>query len=293
MGSIGAPIPFQPSPLLRRRRFVNRLMKSLATGAALLAIAVLGVVVYSVAQRGGSALSFDFLTKDPNQFTAGGGIAPYIVGTAELVLIATAIALPLGVLIAIYLSEFARRRTAAPIVLVLDLLNGLPSIVIGLFVFSLLVAHKHQSGLAGAFGLAIVMLPLVARTTQELLRIVPESLREGATALGVSRWRTVVGIVLPAAIGGILTGTVLAVARVAGETAPLLFATSVYSNTVVVNPDHAVPNIPVQIFNYSQQADPSYHTIAWGMALVLMGMILVISVAARALHARSRRNIAR
>jgi len=293
MAGVAAPLPFEPCPGLRRRQFVNRLMKTLATGSALMAIAVLGVVVYSVAQRGGSAISLAFLTKDPQLFTAGGGIAPFIVGTVELVLIATAIALPLGVLIAIYLSEFARSRTARPIVLVLDLMNGLPSIVVGLFVFSLLVAHKHQSGLAGSCGLAIVMLPLVARTTQELLRIVPETLREGALALGVSRWRTVIGIVLPAAIGGIVTGTVLAVARVAGETAPLLFATSVYGNGVVLNPDHAVPSIPVQIFNYSQLPDPSYHTVAWGMALVLMAMILLTSLTARALHARSRRNLIR
>ena len=276
----------------RRRRLANRAAEGVALAAALAAIAVLAVVVVSVAQRGAGELSFGFLTKELPLFgQPGGGIAPLIVGSALLVAIATAIALPLGVLTALFLTEFAPRRLAAAIQLTLDLMNGLPSIIIGVFVFGLLVAGHQQSGYAGGFALSIVMLPLVARSTQEVLRLVPTAQREGALALGASRWRTVVGVVLPSALGGILTGTVLAVARAAGETAPLLFATSIYATTVQSNPAHALPNIPVQIFIWSESADPNDHRRAWAAALVLLLFVLATSVLARVALARSRRKL--
>ena len=294
---MGAPDGRQllrPSGNLRLRRLVNRLMESLATVAALLAVAVLAVVVVSVARRGAGALSLDFFTKSPAVFgQAGGGIAPAIVGTALLVLVATAIALPLGVLTALFLTEFASPRVAQPVRLVLDLLNGLPSIVVGVFVFGLLVVGHTQSGVAGGFALAVIMVPLVARATQEGLLLVPEALREGALALGVSRWRTVVGIVLPSSLGGILTGTVLAVARAAGETAPLLFTSSIFANTVVTDVRQALPNIPVTIFTLSESPDPADHQRAWAAALVLMGFVLVASLTARALLTRSQRKLGR
>ena len=294
MGAQDGPQLLRPSGNLRRRRIVNRLMESLATGAALLAVGVLAVVVVSVAQRGAGALSLDFFTKSPAVFgQAGGGIAPAIVGTALLVLVATAIALPLGVLTALFLSEFASPRVAQPVRLVLDLLNGLPSIVVGVFVFGLLVVGQTQSGIAGGFSLAVIMVPLVARATQEVLLLVPEALREGALALGVSRWRTVVGIVLPSSLGGILTATVLAVARAAGETAPLLFTSSIFANTVVTDVRQALPNIPVTIFTLSESPDPADHQRAWAAALVLMGFVLVTSLTARALLTRSRRKLGR
>ncbi len=282
--------PLKPSGNLSRRQWVNRFAEGGATAAALLAVAVLGIVVYSVVDRGGSAISIDFLTKDPPLFGGpGGGIAPYIIGTAVLALLATAIAMPLGVLIAIYLTEFSDRRSARVIRGTLDLLNGLPSIVIGVFIFGLLVAHKGQSGFAASVALAIIMLPLIARATEEVLRLVPESTREAADALGVSRWRTVLTVVLPNATGGIVTATVLAVARAAGETAPLILASSIFPGTVQVNPfGNAVPNIPVSIFQLSEAADPSGYTRAWGEALVLLSFILLTSLAARALLARSR-----
>jgi phosphate transport system permease protein len=277
----------------RRRRIVNRLMEGLATVAALLAVAVLAIVVVSVASRGAGALSWDFFTKPQALFgQPGGGIANAIVGTGLLVLLATAMALPVGVSTAVYLTEFAPRRLAVPIQVVLDVLAGLPTIVIGIFVYGLLVIGHIQSGFAGAFALAIIMLPLVARATQEVLLLVPGTLREASLALGVRRWRTVLGVILPSSIGGILTGTVLAVARAAGETAPLLFTSSIFANTVQTDVTKALPNIPVLIFTYSEQPDPQLHEQAWAAALVLMAFVLIASLAAKALLARSRRRLA-
>ena len=277
----------------RRRRIVNRAMESLATIAALLAVGVLAVVVVSVAMRGAGALSWDFFTKPQALFgQPGGGIANAIVGTALLVALATAMALPVGVLTAVYLTEFAPRRVAVPIQVVLDVLAGLPTIVLGIFVYALLVIGHTQSGLAGAFALATIMLPLIARATQEVLLLVPASLREASLALGVRRWRTVLGVILPSSVGGILTGTVLAVARAAGETAPLLFTSSIFANTVQTDVTKALPNIPVLIFTYSEQADPALHEQAWAAALVLMAFVLIASLAAKALLARSQRKLA-
>jgi phosphate transport system permease protein len=276
----------------RRRRLVNRAMEALSTIAALIAVAVLAIVVISVASRGAGALSWDFLTKPQALFgQPGGGIANAIVGTALLVGLATVMALPVGVLTAIYLTEFAPRRVAAPIQVVLDVLAGLPTIVLGIFVYALLVIGHTQSGYAGSFALAIIMLPVVARATQEMLLLVPSTLREASLALGVRRWRTVLGIILPSSVGGILTGTVLAVARAAGETAPLLFTSSIFANAVQTDVTKALPNIPVLIFTYSEQPDPALHEQAWAAALVLMAFVLVASIGAKALLARSRRKL--
>jgi phosphate transport system permease protein len=276
----------------RRRRIMNRLMEVLATVAAALAVAVLAIVVISVASRGAGALSWNFLTKPQALFgQPGGGIVNAIVGTGLLVLMATAMALPVGVLTAVYLTEFAPRRLRIPIQVVLDVLAGLPTIVLGIFVYALLVIGHTQSGYAGAFALAVIMLPLVARATQEVLLLVPASLREASLALGVRRWRTVLGVVLPSSVGGILTGTVLAIARAAGETAPLLFTSSIFANSVQTDVTKALPNIPVLIFTYSEQADPALHEQAWAAALVLMAFVLLASLAAKALLARSRRKL--
>lgn len=283
--------PLTPSGNLRRRQLVSRFVGAVQTTSALLAVAVLGAVIYSVASRGASVLSFDFLTKDPPLFgsTPGGGIAPEIVGTAVIVAIATAIAMPVGILTALYLTEFAGRWSARALRLALDLLNGLPTIVIGLFVFGLLVVGHHQSGFAGAFALSIIMLPLIARATQEVLLLVPAGLREAADALGVSRWRTVLGVVLPTARGGILTATVLAVARAAGETAPLILATSIFANKVAGDPfgHQGLPNIPVYIFTASEEADPYAFARAWGAAFILLMFILLVSLGGRAINRRT------
>jgi phosphate transport system permease protein len=266
---------------------LSRIAEFGATGAALFAVAVLAIVIYSVAVRGAGALSFDFLVTG-----APTGIAPALVGTALIVAVATAIAMPLGVLGALFLTEFAGERMVRFSKLTLDLINGLPSIIIGLFVFGLLVDHQKQSGFAGSVALAIIMLPLVARGTQEVLLLVPGNLREGADALGVSRWRTVLTVILPSALGGILTATVLAVARAAGETAPLILVSSVFDGKeVLLNMSEAMPNVPVRIFQLSEEANPEGIAQAWGMSLVLIAFILLASVGARAMHARSRRKM--
>jgi phosphate transport system permease protein len=284
----------RPSGGLRRRRIVNRIMESFGWGAALLAVGVLVVVTVSVAVRAWPALSIDFFTKPPNLLGGpGGGISSAIIGSALIVGLATAITLPIGVLIGIYLTEFAPRRLAGPIQLILDVLNGLPTIITGIFVYGILVIGHTQSAYAAAVALAIVMLPLVARAAQETLLLVPSALREGALALGVSRWRTVVGVILPTTMGGILTGAVLAMARAAGETAPLLFTCSIFNSAVSTDVTHALPNIPVLIFTYSEQPDPILHEQAWGAALVLMAFILFASLTAKALLARSRRKLGR
>jgi phosphate transport system permease protein len=282
--------PLTPSGNLRRRRFFSKIAEYGATAAAVAAVAVLGIVVYTVVARGAGAISFEFLTAgEPT------GIAPAIVGTIVIVAIAAAIAMPTGVLVALYLTEFARGRAAGAIRTTLDLMNGLPSIIIGLFVFGLLVKPLHkQSAIAASVALAIIMLPLIARGSQEVLLLVPRSHREAADALGVSRWRAVLGIVLPSALGGIFTSTVLAVARAAGETAPLIFACSVFEpRKIGLNPFEALPNIPVTIYNLSEEANPEGFTRAWGSSLVLISFILFASLGARALLARNRAKMSR
>jgi phosphate transport system permease protein len=290
--------PLTPSGHLRRRQIVSRVIETTQTASALLALAVLGILVYSVVEHGAGVLNLDFLTKGPPRSVElpGGGIAPEIVGTALLMAVATAIAMPIGVLIALYLSEIARSesRPAQLVALALDLLNGLPTIVVGLFVFGLFVVGGGQSGFAGAIALAIIMLPLIARAAQEVLRLVPNSMREAADALGVTRWRTIRGVILPSALGGILTGTILAVARAAGETAPLILVSSVFGTTVSLNLfGQALPNIPVYIYTSSEGASAYGFERAWGAAFVLLVFICVASLGGRALLHRSRAKLAR
>ena len=279
---------------LRRRRIVNRVMEALATLAAMVAVALLVIVVVSVVKNGWDALSVSFFTETPT-FSAlgesGGGIANSIVGSLILVTLATLFALPVGVLTAIYVSELAPRSVANVIRLALDVTNGLPTIVVGIFVFSAIVISRGQSALAGSFALAIIALPLIARSTQEVLRLVPPSLREAGLALGAPRWRTILGVVLPTSMGGILTGTTLAIARIAGETAPLLFTTSLAAMTVMWDPRDPVQSMPLTIFQYIEQPDPSYHAKAWATGAVLLAFVLVLSLCSKFFLARSRRRL--
>jgi phosphate transport system permease protein len=284
----------------RRRMRVNNVAELASILAALIAVGFLAILVGSVLVRAFHALNWDFFTKGPAVFGAtGGGIAPALVGTLMLVLIATAIALPIGVLIALYVSEFAPARAGNQIKLWLGVLNGFPSIVIGIFVFVLAVKTKipgigighHQSVFAGSFALSILMLPLVSRTTMEVLALVPNSLREASYALGVSKWRTVVSVILPTAIGGIITGTTLAVARAAGETAPLLFTCAIAGQVVNWNPALSSASIPVTIFQYSESPDPNLNAQAWAAAFVLIAFVLLTSLVSRLLLERSRRKL--
>jgi phosphate transport system permease protein len=279
---------------LRRRRLINRVMEGLAWLAAAIAVAILGIVVYAVAKRGAPALDLDLLTKTPVAFSltpVKQGLANAFVGTLVIVGLATLMAVPVGILVAVYLVEFARPSVRAFVSLALDVLNGIPAIVIGIFVFGLFVLGHGQSGYAGAFALACLMLPLVSRATMEVLLLVPNSLREASLGLGVARWRTTLSIVLPQTIGGVVTGTVLAVARVAGETAPLLFTSSVVGTHVHWNAHQALQSVPVAIFELSESPDPQDHARAWAAALLLMLFIMFASLGARWLATRSHRKI--
>jgi phosphate transport system permease protein len=286
----------RPHDRLRRRRVVNRVMELLTWVAAAIAVCLLGLVVFSVARRGASQLNLDFLTKTPVPFAIGNvkqGLANAFVGSFVLVAVATAMALPAGILVAIYVTEFAPRQFRHWIGLVLDTLAGIPAIVVGIFVYGLIVVSHGQSGYAGSFALAVIMLPLVARTSIEVLLLVPGSLREASLGLGVPRWRTTLGIVLPQATGGIVTGAVLAVARVAGETAPLIFTTSLVGNQISWNPDHSLASVPLAIFELYDSPTPADHARAWAAAFVLLMFILLTSLTARWLANRSRRKLRR
>jgi phosphate transport system permease protein len=294
------PITLRARGRSRRRLRVNRIAEAASVAAALIAVGFLAILVGSVLVRAFHALNWDFFTKGPAVFgQTGGGIAPAFVGTFLLVLFATLLALPIGVLVALYVSEFSSARFARQIKLWLDVLNGFPSIVIGIFVFALAVKTKmpllgigqHQSVLAGSFALSIIMLPLVSRTTMEVLALVPNSLREASYALGVSKWRTVVSVILPTAIGGIVTGTTLAVARAAGETAPLLFTCAIAGQLVNWNPSLSTASIPVTIFQYSESPDRNLNAQAWAAAFVLIAFVLVTSLIARIFLERSRRKL--
>jgi len=281
---------------LRRRRVVNRGMELLAWLAAAIGVAILGIVVWSVAKKGSSELNLNLITKTPVPFALGPvkqGLANAFAGSLVIVGIATLMALPVGILVAVYLNEFAPPAIRNGVGIVLDVLNGIPAIVIGIFVFGLFVVGRGQSAFAGSFALACLMLPLVARATLEVLALVPNSLREASLALGVPRWRTTLSIVLPQTIGGVVTGTTLAVARVAGETAPLLFTSSIVGNQVNWDPHHALQTIPVAIFELSESPDPADHARAWAAAFVLLMFILVASLGARWLATRSRRKLQR
>ncbi|HUZ99641.1 MAG TPA: phosphate ABC transporter permease PstA [Gaiellaceae bacterium] len=280
---------------LPRRRAVNRLMELLAWLAAAIAIAILGIVVYSVARKGWSELNLNLITKAPIPFSltnAPQGLANAFAGSLVIVGLATAMALPVGILVAVYLNEFAPAAVRNGVGLILDVLNGVPAIVVGIFVFGLLVVGHGQNGFDGAFALACLMLPLVARATMEVLALVPNSLREASLGLGIPQWRTTLSIVLPQTVGGIVTGTVLAVARVAGETAPLLFTSSLVGTQTSWDPHHALQSIPVAIFELSESPDPADHARAWAAALVLLMFILFASLAGRWLATRSRAKMA-
>jgi phosphate transport system permease protein len=288
------PLLAAQSGNLRRRHFVNRFVMVSAWIAAVLAVGVLALVIFSVAVKGLGSISLDFLTQnaDPNSIEATGGIANALVGTAIMIAIGAAIAIPIGILVAIYTNEFAGPRSESIIRYFLDVLNGVPTIVTGIFIFALVVeAQGHQSGWAGGIALSIVMLPLVARSCQEVLRLVPGSVKEAGLALGASRWRTTLSVIVPTALSGMITGSLLAVARAMGETAPLLFASSIFAPTLQTNPSQALPSIPVIIFQYSESPTPAKHDQAWAAALVLIFFVLLISVAARALSARSRKRL--
>jgi phosphate transport system permease protein len=276
---------------LRRRKLAEKALAGVAVASALVAVGILVLVLGTVIHKGLSQLSLDFFTKARPLFGQEGGIADALVGSALVVGMAMLIAIPVSILVAIFMSEYAGPRLSVALRIVLDVLNGVPAIVVGIFVFGLLVVGRGQSAIFGAFSLAVLMLPMVARATQEVLEIVPRSLREASLALGVTRWRTTVSVVLPTAIGGILTGVVIAVARVAGETAPLLFTSSIAANQISTDVTHALPTLPVTIFVFSESPDPGEQSAGWAAALVLILFVLVLNVLAKVFAGRKRRRL--
>jgi phosphate transport system permease protein len=280
--------PLTPSGNLRRRQIVSRAAEVGATTAAVIALAALVIVLWTVVSEGAKVINFDFLfTGYPT------GVGPMLLGTMVIAFVATAMAMPIGVLVAVFITEYSGAKGALTLKLVLDLLNGLPSIILGLFAFVFIVAaQEKQTAFAGAVALAIIELPLIARGTQEVLQLVPKHLREASDALGVARWRTVLTVILPSALGGIVTSTVLAVARAAGETAPLILTTSAFDpKAFSINPFEALPNVPTWIYKVSEEGNPEGYAEAWGMSLVLVSIILLASLGARALLARSKRKL--
>jgi phosphate transport system permease protein len=270
-----------PSEL--RRRFVNSIATALIGAAAVTGVAVLLIILSYVAIRGFPALDFAFFTERPLPYgEVGGGVAPAIIGTLMMLAVAAIISLPIGMGTAIYLSEIGRGQLARTIRFVVDLLAGLPSIVVGVFVWAFLVRQVigQYSGLAGAVALAIIMVPIVTRTVEEILRLVPHNLREASLALGVSRRRTILGVVLPTARAGVVTGVVLSLARAGGETAPLL-VTALGNQFFSFNLLAPMAALPVQIYAYAVAPYEDWHTKAWGSALILVLVIGTLSLITR------------
>jgi phosphate transport system permease protein len=263
------------------RRAVNLLMTTATAACAAVAALVLVLILGHIAARGLGSLSIQFLTDIPRPVGEGGGIGNAIVGTLILLALGSAMGLPTGVAAGVYLAEFGAGRFASVARFVADTLTGVPSIVVGIFVYTTLVLpFKHFSAFAGAVSLALIMLPVVARTTEEMIRLVPSSLREGALALGAPQWRVTTGVVLPAAASGIATGAMLAVARVSGETAPLLF-TALNYNDYSRRLDQPIASLTVQIYNYAISPYDEWHAQAWAATLVLVALILAVNVTVR------------
>jgi phosphate transport system permease protein len=270
-----------------RRKIVNAVMLSISGICTVLVIGVLFFILGYLLWHGGKSLNLDFFTKLPKPSgEAGGGMANAIVGSGKVLLIATSIGVPLGFLAGIYLAEYSGKAFAFLIRYTVDLLNGVPSIVIGIVAYALVVRPmKHFSALAGGVALGIMMIPIAVRTTEEFLRAVPDSMREGAMALGATKAKTIFTVVVPAAISGLISGMMLNLARVAGETAPLLFTAL---GNMFWSPGWLAPiaTLPVMIYNYAIAPEEDLHQQAWAAGFVLLALVLVINVTARMIIAR-------
>jgi phosphate transport system permease protein len=274
------------------RKSLNGVMLTLTGVAAFGVVAVLFLILGYFIYNGGHSLNWQFFTQLPKPVgETGGGMANAIVGSLKLLLLAALIGLPVGLLAGVYLAEFGGKTFAFVVRYTTDLLNGVPSIVIGIFAYSLVVAPvKHFSTLAGGAALGIMVIPITLRSTEEFLRSIPGSLREGAMALGASKWKTIATVVLPAASGGIITGMLLSLARVAGETAPLLFTAL---GNRYWSPGWAQPTsaLPLMIYEYAISAYDDWHRQAWAAGLVLLSLVLLANLGCRL--ALNRRGMAR
>jgi phosphate transport system permease protein len=266
----------------RWRTFVSWLFVAFCAGAVLIALVPLAFILFFVVSQGVQALNFEFFTSMPKPVgEPGGGMANAIVGTLMLVGLGALLAIPVGILSGVYMSEYAGTRLASAVRFAADTLNGVPSIVIGVFVYGIAVLPFRQfSAIAGSLALGIMMIPIIARTTEELLLLVPSTMREGALALGATRARAVFSVVVPAAAPGIVTGVVLALARIAGETAPLLF-TSFNNRFFTTSLTQPISSLTVQVFTYAISPYEDWHRQAWAGALVLVSLVFMCSLLAR------------
>jgi len=278
----------------RVRKVISSLFVVFCASAVLVALIPLAFILFFVVTQGLRAVNFEFFTHMPRPpGEAGGGMANAIAGTLIVTGLAALMAVPIGVISGVYMSEYAGSRFAATTRFAADTLNGVPSIVIGLFAYGVVVLpFKQFSALAGGFALGVMMIPIIARTTEELLLLVPGTMREGALALGATRARAVFSVVLPAALPGIVTGIVLALARIAGETAPLLFTSfnNAFFNTTLTQP---VSTLTVQVYTYTNSPYDDWHRQAWAGALVLVTIVLICSLLARFATRRLERMHAR
>lgn len=264
------------------RRFMSNVMVSLMIGAVIVAVLPLLFILLNLVVKGAGSLSIAFFTKTPvPPGETGGGVAHAIVGTLMIVGMASLIGVPVGMGAGLYCAEYPGSRLAKTTRFLADVMNGTPSIVVGVFAWTLIVARqKHFSGFAGSAALAMLMIPMVMRTTEELIKLVPHSLREAALALGYPRWRTSISIILRTALPGIVTGTLLSVARVAGETAPLLL-TALGSQFMGFNLNEPMAALPLTVFQYASGPYEEWHQFAWAAALVLIIVVLTLSIGAR------------
>jgi phosphate transport system permease protein len=265
-----------------RRHLTSRIMTGLVVALSFLAVLALFLILGNLVLKGASSLDWAFFTKSPVPAgQTGGGVANAIVGTGIMVGLAALIGVPVGVGAGMFLAEYGAGRLGWLVRFVADVLNGTPSIVVGIVAWTFIVKpQKHFSALAGAVALAILMIPMLARTTEEMVRLVPHSLREAALALGYPRWRTSLKIVARTALGGIVTGCLVGIARVAGETAPLLF-TALGNLNFTFHVNQPMQALSLQIYVYATGPFEEWHRLAWASALVLMGLVLVISLTAR------------
>ena len=272
---------------LRWRKFVSGFMLTMTGVCALVSVSALFLILGYLVVRGGTSVNWAFFTKLPAPVgEAGGGMANSIVGSGKLLLLATLIGVPIGFFGAIYLAEFSGHRMAFIVRYSADLLNGVPSIVIGVFAYGVAVLpFKQFSTLAGGFALGVMMIPITLRSTEEFLRSVPNTLREGAMALGASKWQMIATVIVPAAYRGMLTAILLAFARVAGETAPLIF-TALGNSFWSPGWTQPTASLPVTIYNYALSPYEDWHRQAWAGGLVLLVLILVINIVARGILAR-------
>ncbi|HXT77273.1 MAG TPA: phosphate ABC transporter permease PstA [Candidatus Eisenbacteria bacterium] len=272
---------------LRWRKLVSGFMLTMTGVCAFVAVSVLFLILGYLVYNGGTSINWNFFTKLPTPVgETGGGMANAIVGSGKLLLLATLIGVPVGFLGAIYLAEFSGAKTAFVVRYAADVLNGVPSIVVGIFAYALIVAPMgHFSTLAGGFALGIMMIPITLRSTEDFLLAVPKALREAAMALGASKWKTIATVIVPAAYRGILTAILLAFARVAGETAPLLF-TALGNRYWSPGWNHPVESLPHMVFTYAISPYEDWRRQAWAAGLVLLGLILVINILARAILSR-------